>query len=53
LNSGFLGELNGEPLPEGPADEMTFDTPGEHPYSCILHASKPKGPGMASTIKVT
>jgi plastocyanin len=53
VNSGFLGELNGEPLPGGPAYELTFDTAGEFPYYCILHASGPEGPGMAGTITVT
>jgi plastocyanin len=52
-NSGFLGELNGEPLPGGPAYELTFDTPGKYPYYCILHASGPEGPGMAGSITVT
>jgi plastocyanin len=52
-NSGFLGELNGEPLPGGPAYELTFDTAGEYPYYCILHASGPAGPGMAGAITVT
>jgi len=53
VNSGFLGELNGEPLPGGPAFELTFDTPGDYPYYCILHASGPEGPGMAGTITVS
>ncbi|MGH2616846.1 MAG: hypothetical protein ACRDJC_16545, partial [Thermomicrobiales bacterium] len=53
VNSGFIGELNGEPLPGGPAYELTFDTAGEFPYYCILHASGPEGPGMAGTITVT
>lgn len=53
VNSGFLGELNGEPLPGGPAYELTFDTAGEFPYYCILHASGPEGPGMAGTIRVS
>ena len=53
FNSGFLGELNGEPLPDGPAYELTFDTPGEHSYYCILHASGTEGPGMAGTIRMT
>jgi plastocyanin len=53
VNSGFLGELNGEPLPGGPAYELTFDTAGEFPYYCVLHASGPEGPGMAGTITVT
>lgn len=53
FNSGFLGELNGEPLPGGPAYELTFDTSGEYPYYCILHASGPEGPGMTGTIRVT
>lgn len=52
-NSGFLGELNGEPLPGGPAYELTFDTAGEYPYYCILHASGPAGPGMAGVITVS
>lgn len=52
-NSGFLGEINGEPLPGGPAYELTFDTAGEYPYYCILHASGPAGPGMAATITVS
>ncbi len=53
FNSGFLGELNGQPLPGGTAYELTFDTPGDYPYYCILHASGPEGPGMAGTIRVT
>jgi plastocyanin len=53
VNSGFLGEINGEPLPGGTAYELTFDTAGEFPYYCILHASGPEGPGMAGTITVT
>jgi plastocyanin len=53
VNSGFLGELNGQPLPGGPAFELTFDTAGEFPYYCILHASGPEGPGMAGTIRVS
>jgi plastocyanin len=54
VNSGFLGELNGQPLPGGPAYELTFDTPGEYPYYCILHASGPEdAAGMAGTIVVT
>jgi plastocyanin len=52
-NSGFLGEINGAPLPGGPAYELTFDTPGEYPYYCILHASGPAGPGMAGKITVS
>lgn len=52
-NSGFLGEINGEPLPGGPAYELTFDTAGEYPYYCILHASGPAGPGMAGTVTVS
>ena len=53
VNSGFLGEINGEPLPGGTAYELTFDSAGEFPYYCILHASGPEGPGMAGTITVT
>ena len=53
INSGFLGELNGQPLPGGPAFELTFDAAGEYPYYCILHASGPEGPGMAGTIVVS
>jgi plastocyanin len=53
VNSGFMGELNGEPLPGGTAYELTFDTPGDYPYYCILHASGPEGPGMAGTIRVS
>jgi plastocyanin len=53
VNSGFLGELNGQPLPGGTEYELTFDTAGEYPYYCILHASGPEGPGMAGTITVT
>ena len=53
FNSGFLGELGGQPLPGGPAYELTFETAGEYPYYCILHASGPEGPGMAGTITVT
>ncbi len=53
FNSGFIGELNGEPLPGGEAYELTFDTAGDYPYYCILHASGPDGPGMAGTITVS
>ena len=53
VNSGFLGELNGEPLPGGVSYELTFDTAGEYSYYCILHASGPEGPGMAGTITVS
>ena len=53
FNSGYMGELNGEPLPGGPAYELTFDTAGEFPYYCALHASGPEGPGMIGTITVT
>ncbi len=54
LNSGFLGELNGQPLPGGPAFELTFDTPGEYPYYCVLHAGGPDDEhGMAGTITVS
>jgi plastocyanin len=53
VNSGFLGELNGEPLPGGTTYELTFDTAGEFPYYCVLHASGPEGPGMVGTITVT
>ncbi len=53
INSGFLGALNGEPLPGGTAFELTFDRPGEYPYYCVLHASGPEGPGMAGTIIVS
>jgi plastocyanin len=53
VNSGFMGELNGQPLPGGLAYELTFDTAGEFPYYCILHASGPEGPGMTGTIRVS
>lgn len=53
INSGFLGVLNGEPLPGTDSFELTFETAGEYPYYCILHASGPEGPGMAGTITVT
>lgn len=53
VNSGFLGELNGEPLPGGPACVMTFDTPVEHSYECFLRGSGLEGPGMVGTIWVT
>lgn len=53
FNSGFIGELNGEPLPGGDAYELTFDTAGDYSYYCILHASGPEGPGMAGTITVS
>jgi plastocyanin len=53
FNSGFTGELNGEPLPGGDAYELTFDTAGDYPYYCILHASGPDGPGMAGAITVS
>jgi plastocyanin len=52
VNSGFLGELNGQPLPGGPAFELTFDAAGEYPYYCVLHASGPGGEGMAGRITV-
>jgi plastocyanin len=53
VNSGFLGELDGQPLPGGAAFEVTFDATGEYPYYCVLHASGPKGPGMAGKITVS
>jgi len=53
FNSGYTGELSGEPLPGGPAYELTFDTAGEFPYYCALHGSGPEGPGMTGTITVT
>jgi plastocyanin len=53
VNSGFFGVLNDEPLPGGEAYELTFDTAGEYPYYCILHASGPEGPGMAGVITVS
>jgi plastocyanin len=54
VNSGFMGELNGQPLPGGLAYELTFDTAGEFPYYCVLHASGPEGPGgMIGTITVS
>src|SRR5215213_3898613 len=53
FNSGYMGELNGEPLPGGLDYELTFDTAGEFPYYCALHASGPEGPGMVGTITVT
>ena len=53
FNSGFIGELNGEPLPGGDAYELTFAAAGNYPYYCILHASGPEGPGMAGTITVS
>ena len=53
VSSGFMGELNGEPLPGIHPYELTFDTAGEYPYYCILHASGPEGPGMAGKITVS
>jgi plastocyanin len=53
INSGFMGELNGQPLPGTHPFELTFDTAGEYPYYCVLHASGPEGPGMAGKIVVT
>lgn len=53
INSGFMGEIGGQPLPGGTTFELTFDAPGEYPYYCILHASGPEGPGMAGTIVVS
>jgi plastocyanin len=53
VNSGFLGELNGQPLPGGPAFEVTFDATGDYRYYCVLHASGPEGPGMVGTITVS
>lgn len=53
VNSGFLGELDGQPLPGGPAFEVTFDATGEYPYYCVLHASGPEGPGMVGKITVS
>ncbi len=53
VNSGFLGELNGQPLPGGPAFEVTFDATGEYRYYCVLHASGPEGPGMVGKITVS
>jgi hypothetical protein len=52
VNSGFPGELNREPLPGGPAYGLTFDTAGEFPYFCVLHASGPEGSGVVGTITV-
>lgn len=49
FNSGFVGEE----FPGTHPYELTFDTPGEYPYYCILHASGPEGPGMFGTITVT
>jgi plastocyanin len=47
-NSGFLGlppEM-GEPLGLlGDSYELTFTTPGEYPYYCVLHASGPEAEG--------
>ncbi|MBA2520242.1 MAG: hypothetical protein H0V24_11295 [Chloroflexia bacterium] len=54
FHSGFMGNV----APGGPSFgglnpyELTFDTPGEYSYYCILHASGPEGPGMAGTIIV-
>jgi plastocyanin len=54
FNSGFLGELNGQPLPGTGQYELTFDTAGEYPYYCILHAGGPGDEhGMAGTISVS
>ena len=55
VNSGFLGEINGQPLPGGPAYELTFGTPGAYPYYCVLHAGGPEEPptaAMTGTITV-
>jgi plastocyanin len=48
VNSGVMGEgFRGvDPF------ELTFDTAGDYPYYCALHASGPEGPGMAGWIKV-
>jgi len=53
FNSGFLGELAGEPVIGDLAYELTFDTAGEYPYYCAIHGSGPEGPGMIGTIAVT
>lgn len=53
FSSGFIGEINGQPMPGTNQYELTFDTAGEYPYYCILHASGPEGPGMAGTITVS
>jgi plastocyanin len=53
FNSGFMGELTGEPMPGGLEYELTFDTAGEFPYYCAIHGSGPEGPGMVGTITVT
>ncbi len=47
-NSGFMG-----PEFVGIEDyELTFDTPGEFDYLCILHG-RPDGTGMAAKVIVT
>jgi plastocyanin len=53
FNSGFMGELTGEPMPGGLEYELTFDTAGEFPYYCAIHGSGPEGPGMVGSITVT
>lgn len=54
FNSGFIGVTapGGPPFPGLNPYELTFDTVGEYPFYCILHASGPEGPGMAGTIIV-
>jgi plastocyanin len=47
LNSGFMGEAF-----QGPTTyELTFDTPGDFDYYCIIHGSPTQG--MRAKIKVT
>ncbi len=54
FHSGFMGVI----APGGPTYggsnpyELTFDTPGEYGYYCLLHGSGPAGPGMFGTIIV-
>jgi len=49
-NSGFMGD----PLPGGTEYQLTFDTPGEYGYYCILHAGGPEDPiGQAMVGRIT
>jgi plastocyanin len=54
VNSGFMGNITpgGQSFGGQNPFELTFDTPGEYPYYCVLHASGPEGPGMAGRVIV-
>lgn len=41
VNSGYIGQA---PVFNGAQFELTFDTPGEYRYYCILHAGGPDDP---------